>query len=157
MTVADLLRELIRIPSVNPDGDPGTTHTGERECAKFVADFLRSCGAEAWLEDVLPDRPNVLGRFPSAGKAKPRLLFAPHTDTVSVTGIVSTRFPVSCAMAGSGAAEPQIPKGRWRRCSLPCSSARCFATPVSRDLVCGIHGGGGWPAGRQSPLRQRKI
>ena len=68
MTVADLLRELIRIPSVNPDGDPGTTHTGEKECAKFVADFLRSCGAEAWLEDVLPDRPNVLGRFPSPGK-----------------------------------------------------------------------------------------
>jgi succinyl-diaminopimelate desuccinylase len=87
MTVADLLRELIRIPSVNPDGDPGTTHTGEKECAKFVADFLRSCGAEAWLEDVLPDRPNVLGRFPSAGKAKPRLLFAPHTDTVSVAGM----------------------------------------------------------------------
>ncbi len=87
MTVADLLRELIRIPSVNPDGDPGTTNTGEKECAKFVADFLRSCGAEAWLEDVLPDRPNVLGQFPSTSKAKPRLLFAPHTDTVSVTGM----------------------------------------------------------------------
>jgi acetylornithine deacetylase/succinyl-diaminopimelate desuccinylase-like protein len=87
MTVADLLRELIRIPSVNPDGDPGTTHTGEKECAKFAADFLRSCGAEAWLEEVLPERPNVLGRFPSAGKAKPRLLFAPHTDTVSVAGM----------------------------------------------------------------------
>jgi acetylornithine deacetylase/succinyl-diaminopimelate desuccinylase family protein len=87
MTVADLLRELIRIPSVNPDGDPGTTHTGEKECAKFVADFLHSCGAEAWLEEVLPDRPNVLGRFPSTSKAKPRLLFAPHTDTVTVTGM----------------------------------------------------------------------
>jgi acetylornithine deacetylase/succinyl-diaminopimelate desuccinylase-like protein len=87
MTVADVLRELIRIPSVNPDGDPGTTHTGEKECAKFVADFLYSCGAEAWLEDVLPDRPNVLGRFPSTSKAKPRLLFAPHTDTVTVTGM----------------------------------------------------------------------
>jgi acetylornithine deacetylase/succinyl-diaminopimelate desuccinylase-like protein len=87
MTVADLLRELIRIPSVNPDGDPGTRHTGEKECAKFVADFLRSCGAEAWLEDVLPQRPNVLGRFPCTSKAKPRLLFAPHTDTVGVAGM----------------------------------------------------------------------
>jgi acetylornithine deacetylase/succinyl-diaminopimelate desuccinylase family protein len=87
MTVADLLRELVRIPSVNPDGDPGATQTGEKECANFVGDFLRSCGAQAWLEEVLPDRPNVLGRFPSAGKAKPRLLFAPHTDTVSVAGM----------------------------------------------------------------------
>ena len=92
MTVAHLLRELIRIPSVNPDGDPGTTHTSEKECANFVADFLRSCGAEAWLEDVLPDRPNVLGRFPSAGEVKPRLLFAPHTDTVSVAGMTIDPF-----------------------------------------------------------------
>ena len=82
MTVADLLRELIRIPSVNPDGDPGTTQTGEKECANFVADFLRSCGAEAEIEDILPGRPNVLGRFPSDRKEKPRLLLAPHTDTV---------------------------------------------------------------------------
>jgi acetylornithine deacetylase/succinyl-diaminopimelate desuccinylase-like protein len=92
MTVAHLLRELIRIPSVNPEGDPGTTPTGEKECATFVADFLRSCGAEAWLEDVLPDRPNVLGRFPCAGKAKPRLLFAPHTDTVGVAGMTIDPF-----------------------------------------------------------------
>jgi succinyl-diaminopimelate desuccinylase len=92
MTVADLLRELIRIPSVNPDGDVGTTNTGEKECAKFVADFLRLCGAEAWLEDVLLDRPNVLGRFPSTGKAKPRLLFAPHTDTVGIAGMVIDPF-----------------------------------------------------------------
>ena len=92
MTVADLLRELIRIPSVNPDGDPGTIHTSEKECATFVADFLRSCGAEAWLEDVLPERPNVLGCFPSAEKGKPRLLLAPHTDTVSVAGMTIDPF-----------------------------------------------------------------
>jgi succinyl-diaminopimelate desuccinylase len=92
MTVADLLRELIRIPSVDPDGDPGTTLTGEKDCANFVGDFLRSCGAETWVEDVLPDRPNVLGRFPSDRKAKPRLLFAPHTDTVSVAGMVIEPF-----------------------------------------------------------------
>ena len=47
MTATDLLRELIRIPSVNPDGDPGTARTGEKDCANFVAEFLRSCSAEA--------------------------------------------------------------------------------------------------------------
>lgn len=92
MTAVDLLRELIRIPSVNPDGDPGTPHTGERDCANFVAEFLRSCDAEVSVEDVLPGRPNVLGRFPSQGKPKPRLLLAPHTDTVSVAGMTIDPF-----------------------------------------------------------------
>jgi len=92
MTAADLLRELIRIPSVNPDGDPGTTRTGEKDCANFAAEFLRSCGAETTVEDVLPARPNVLGRFPSQGRAKPRLLLAPHTDTVSVAGMMIDPF-----------------------------------------------------------------
>ena len=32
MTAADLLRALVRIPSVNPDGDPGTTGT-VKDCA----------------------------------------------------------------------------------------------------------------------------
>jgi acetylornithine deacetylase/succinyl-diaminopimelate desuccinylase-like protein len=31
--------------------------------------------------------PAFVGRFPSGGKAKPRLLFAPHIDTVSVAGM----------------------------------------------------------------------
>ncbi len=92
MTVADLLRELIRIPSVNPDGDPGTPRTSEKECANFIAEFLGSCGAETEVEDVLPGRPNVLGRFASDRNAKPRLLFAPHTDTVSVAGMVIEPF-----------------------------------------------------------------
>ncbi|MGB9274423.1 MAG: ArgE/DapE family deacylase [Terrimicrobiaceae bacterium] len=92
MTATDLLRELIRIPSVNPDGDPGSARTGEKECASFVADFLQSCGAEAGIEEILPGRPNVLGRFPSQGKGKPRLLFAPHTDTVSVAGMTIDPF-----------------------------------------------------------------
>ena len=126
MTVADLLRELIRIPSVNPDGDPGIK-TGEKECAKFVADFLRSCGAEAWLEDVLPDRPNVLGRFPSAGKAKPRLLFAPHTDTVSVAGMSIDPFSGELhdgKIWGRGASDTKGPM-----------AAMLFALLESKDLL----------------------
>ena len=89
---AELLRDLIRIPSVNPDGDPGTEHVGERACAEFVAGWLRDSGAEASLDDVLPDRPNVVGRFPSDRPGKPRLLFAPHTDTVSVVGMTIDPF-----------------------------------------------------------------
>ena len=92
MTVVDLARELIAIPSVNPAGDPGTNHTGEAEIAAFLSDFLRSIGAKVSLVEVLPGRPNVIGRFRSNSTEKnpipkPRLAFAPHTDTVGVSGM----------------------------------------------------------------------
>jgi len=91
-TVLELAGDLVRIPSVNPDGDPGTEGVGEKACADFVAAYLRECGAEAWVEDVFPGRPNVVGRFPSDRPGKPRLLFAPHTDTVSVVGMTIDPF-----------------------------------------------------------------
>jgi len=87
-----LLQELIRIPSVNPDGDPGTDGVGEKEIAGFIAAFLRDLGAEVTLSEVLPNRPNVVARFPTDRPAKPRLLLAPHTDTVSVGGMTIDPF-----------------------------------------------------------------
>ena len=92
MTAADIASELVRIPSVNPDGDPGTTQTGEAACAKWLAEFLSAAGAEVELREVLPGRPNVVARFPSDRSGKPRILFAPHTDTVSVTGMTIEPF-----------------------------------------------------------------
>jgi len=92
MNVIDLCSELVRIPSVNPDGDPGTEATGEAACAAFVATYLESIGAKAVLEEVLPGRPNVIGRFPSDRERKPRILFAPHTDTVGVGGMTIDPF-----------------------------------------------------------------
>jgi acetylornithine deacetylase/succinyl-diaminopimelate desuccinylase-like protein len=90
-SVAELAQALVRIPSVNPDGDPGTDRTGEQACAEFLANFLRAEGAEVALQEVHAGRPNVVARFPSAG-VKPRLLFAPHTDTVSVAGMTVDPF-----------------------------------------------------------------
>jgi acetylornithine deacetylase/succinyl-diaminopimelate desuccinylase-like protein len=90
-SVTELARALVRIPSVNPDGDPGTDRTGEQACAEFLANFLRAEGAEVALYEVSPGRPNVVARFPSAS-VKPRLLFAPHTDTVSVAGMTIDPF-----------------------------------------------------------------
>lgn len=82
-----LLGELIRIPSVNPEGDPGVAEPGEARLAEFLEAHLCSLGAEASLQEVLPGRPNVVARFPSDRPGKPRLLLAPHTDTVSVAGM----------------------------------------------------------------------
>ena len=85
--VVELLQALVRIPSVNPSGDPGTTGVGEKRCAEFIAGLLEACGAKSELREVLPERPNVLGCFPSDRPGKPKLLLCPHTDTVSVRGM----------------------------------------------------------------------
>lgn len=90
-SVTELCQALVRIPSVNPDGDPGVAQTGEADCAAFVGEFLRQCGAEVVFEEVLPGRPNVIGRFASRpstdGNTKPRIVFGPHLDTVGVGGM----------------------------------------------------------------------
>ncbi len=91
-SVVELLQELIRIPSVNPHGDPGTDGIGEKRIAEWLAGFLETIGAKVELREVLPDRPNVVARWPGNRAGKPRLLFAPHTDTVSVGGMTIDPF-----------------------------------------------------------------
>ena len=93
-SVTELLQALVRIPSVNPTGGPGTPHTGEQAIADWLADWLRQefPAARVELRDVLLGRPNVVVRFSDSGGKKPRLLFAPHTDTVSVGGMTVDPF-----------------------------------------------------------------
>ena len=61
--VVELLQDLVAIPSVNPQGDPGTEQTGEQAIGEYVADFLRGLGAEVSLDPVEPGRPNVIASF----------------------------------------------------------------------------------------------
>src|SRR5438128_2542352 len=90
--VVELLQQLVRIPSVNPAGEPGTDQIGEKKCAEFVGAFLEKCGARVSLEEVRDDRPNVIGIFPTNKAGKPRIVLAPHTDTVGVGGMTILPF-----------------------------------------------------------------
>lgn len=90
--VTELLQALVRIPSVNPHGDPGTPETGEQRCAEFIGEFLKSIGARVELREVQPGRPNITGVFPTDRPGKDRIVFAPHTDTVSVAGMTIEPF-----------------------------------------------------------------
>jgi acetylornithine deacetylase/succinyl-diaminopimelate desuccinylase family protein len=130
MTATELLQELIRIPSVNPDGDPGTPHVGEKAIAEYIAAFLRDIGAEVEFHEVLPGRPNVVARFPADRPGKPRLLLAPHTDTVSVGGMTVDPF----------AAELRDGKiwGRGASDTKGSLAAMLWALRESRDLLAGL-------------------
>lgn len=91
MDVTALLQELIRIPSVNPDNDPGVESQGEGDLAGFLAGWLEARGAAVELEEIRPGRPNLIARFaPLDGR--PRILLGPHLDTVGVAGMVVEPF-----------------------------------------------------------------
>ena len=113
--VVELLRHLVRIPSVNPAGNPGTDGIGEQRCAEAIGEFLQACGARVELQEVKPGRPNVVGMFPSASNgrgAKKRIVLAPHTDTVSVAGMTIDPFGaelIGGKVYGRGASDTKGP------------------------------------------------
>jgi len=90
-SVVELLQDLVSIPSVNPQGNPGTEYTGEQALGDYVADFLRRLGAEVSLQHVEIGRPNVVASF-TPDKPAAHLAFAPHLDTVSVAGMTIQPF-----------------------------------------------------------------
>lgn len=89
--VVDLLQELIRIPSVNPDNSPGTDLTGEQAMADHVQNLLTGWGFTVHQEEIQPGRPNVIARAPGSD-ARPRVLLGPHLDTVGVGGMSIAPF-----------------------------------------------------------------
>ena len=91
--ITRLLQYLVRIPSVNPHGDPGTDpgRTGEARMVAYLGDFFRKLGLDVECQEVEPGRANVLARFASRG-GKRLLALAPHTDTVSVAGMTIDPF-----------------------------------------------------------------
>jgi acetylornithine deacetylase/succinyl-diaminopimelate desuccinylase-like protein len=90
-SVVELLQDLVSIPSVNPQGNPGTEFTGEQAMGEYVVHFLRSIGAEADLHQVEIGRPNVVASF-TPDQPLAHLAFAPHLDTVSVAGMTLSPF-----------------------------------------------------------------
>jgi acetylornithine deacetylase/succinyl-diaminopimelate desuccinylase-like protein len=111
--VVSLLQKLIRIPSVNPDCSP--KGEGEAAMADYVQDYLEGLGFEVSQEEVLPGRPNVIGRCPFTGPGpdeRPRILFCPHLDTVSVEGMDMDSFGTITAdgrVLGRGASDTKGP------------------------------------------------
>jgi acetylornithine deacetylase/succinyl-diaminopimelate desuccinylase-like protein len=78
-----LLRELTALPSVNPAFLPARDpHAGEQRMAEFLAATAAREGLDVELQAVAPGRSNVLARLPARGRARQRVLLAPHLDTV---------------------------------------------------------------------------
>ncbi|HEV8635956.1 MAG TPA: M20 family metallopeptidase [Chloroflexota bacterium] len=96
----EILRELVRIESVNPFYPGG--ERGEVAMADYLAAFFRRLGLEPTRQEVLPGRENVWARLDAArpGADTPTLLLEAHMDTVTLQP------------AGSSMLEPRIQGGR---------------------------------------------
>lgn len=93
--VADLLGDMVAIPSINPafqKSDLPTEWFGEARIAAFVAEWLRKAGIEGALEEVLPGRPNVIARIRGQAGA-PSMIWEGHLDTVQVDGMQAPFTP----------------------------------------------------------------
>ena len=73
--VADLLKRLIRLDTVNPPGN-------ETQAAELLREYLEENGVACELYAKLPERANLVARIPGTGQG-PRLAFLSHTDTVA--------------------------------------------------------------------------
>ncbi len=82
-SIAELLSEMVRIPSVNPmHHGPRSGTVAEADMANWVAERAAALGAEVELDEIEPGRPNVYARF--AGQTERMLAVDVHLDTVGV-------------------------------------------------------------------------
>ncbi|QEG39168.1 M20 family metallopeptidase [Roseimaritima ulvae] len=95
-SVLDLLADLVRINSVNPNYEGGVP---EVAMADFVERYFANRGIETWRQPVYQDRPNVIARIPGRDSSR-RIVFEAHMDTVSVAGMTIDPW------------EPEIREGR---------------------------------------------
>jgi len=87
--VVGLLRDLIRIPSVNPSLAPGE-RGGEAAIASYIREWLEARGVRAALEEAAPGRPNVVATI--GGDRGPSLVLCGHIDTVGTEGMTIAPF-----------------------------------------------------------------
>jgi len=135
-SVIELLQSLVRIPSVNPEGDPGVSPGGEAEMAKFISQFLEPLGFSITYEEAEPGRPNVIARAPG-GTDRPRILLGPHLDTVSVAGMTVDPFSAEIRdgkIWGRGTSDTKGPMAAmlW---ALRENQGRLAQLPIAVDFV----------------------
>lgn len=87
----ELLQQLVRIPSVNPDNPAGTDRTGEADLATFLQGWIEAIDGDVTLEEIKPGRPNLIARF-APRDGRPRILLGPHLDTVGVGSMTIDPF-----------------------------------------------------------------
>lgn len=85
--IAEVLADLVRIPSVNPGFPRGT---GEGQVAVYVRQFFERLGLSTDVQTVEAGRDNVIGTL--LGRGDCHLLWEAHMDTVQTSGMTIDPF-----------------------------------------------------------------
>ncbi|MCX6641824.1 MAG: M20/M25/M40 family metallo-hydrolase, partial [Candidatus Bathyarchaeota archaeon] len=85
----DLLKQLVRIDSVNPSLVPGAK--GEAEIAEYLSGWMRSLGLKTYLDAAAPGRCNAVGVLKGVSEGK-RLMLNGHTDVVGADYMTMSPF-----------------------------------------------------------------
>ena len=91
------------LPAQNP-------RAGEQRVADFLAATAARAGLDVEFRSVAPGRSNLLACLSPFGKARQRLVLAPHMDTVNAMEEQFTpRTRNGGACSGAGLAIPRVP------------------------------------------------
>lgn len=86
MDSVELLQELVRIPSPNPDGDT-------REIAKFIAEQMRAIGCD--VKTPAPEeKPEAVNVIATLGDGAPVIMLHAHIDTVPIADSEADKWSV---------------------------------------------------------------
>ena len=82
--IIDILRDLVRINSINPSLDDAGA--GEQEIAQYIAARMRDLEVDVDIYEPVPGRPSVVASLPGRERGRSLALNA-HVDTVQVSGM----------------------------------------------------------------------
>lgn len=111
--LARWLSKLIQIPSVTPDQAAGNTAiAGENRMATALSNWFRQFGGEVYIDEVLPNRPNVYAIWWGTGDHWRAVDV--HMDTVGVSQMTEPPFSgqiVDGKVRGRGASDTKATLG----------------------------------------------
>lgn len=111
VSAAELLRQLVAIPSVNPALTDDPALRDEFRVVEWLEPWFAARGFRTERVGQTPGRPNLLARF-GAAAPKRTLLFESHLDTVGVAGFAGDPFALREAngrLYGRGACDTKGP------------------------------------------------
>lgn len=93
-STAQLLLELIALPSVNPAFlGVGDARSGEEAVGSKLAQLASKAGLDVRTSEVLPGRKNLIASLMPDGERLHRLILAPHLDTVGFPALDEQLVP----------------------------------------------------------------
>jgi acetylornithine deacetylase/succinyl-diaminopimelate desuccinylase-like protein len=144
--LVEILRELIRIPSVNPPEPPGAD--GELRAARFVQSVLEELGLRPEVVEPFPGRGSVVARVRGDGTGGEPLLLLSHLDVVPAPADGWTHGPFDADLA-----EGYV----WGRGAVDMKGTVAMQLAVLRRLTAEARAAGRDPASDPVPGLRRDV